>query len=269
MNSKGENIIRVLFFGDMVGKPALDVMRKYLLDWRKELKIDVVIANGENLADGSGITVKIANELFRIGIDVVTSGDHIWRHRDFVKRFDEFPFIIRPANFPVGAPGKGYTILASLVGVPIAVINLIGRVFMHPLDCPFRTVDGLLEQVRQQAQIIIVDIHAEATSEKLALGYYLDGRVTAVLGTHTHIPTADVRILPKGTAYITDVGMVGPQNSILGRESEKVIYKFLTGLPVRFPVADFPVLVQAVVIDIDKITSKAVSITRWETIAYA
>ncbi len=259
-----KNLLRVLFLGDVVGFDSLKVLENYLLDWRKELSVDMVIVNGENLTDGSGITVKSAMQLWRINVDVVTSGDHIWRQRDFVKRMQEFPFVIRPANYPPASPGRGYAIWMSPTGVPVAVVNLLGRVFMQPVaDCPFRKMDELLEELSQRAKIIIVDFHAEATSEKVALGFYLDGRVSAVIGTHTHIPTADERILPKGTAYITDVGMVGPYISVLGRSVDSVIQKYIKGMPVRFPVAEPPIWVNGVVIDINIVNGRAVGIQRW------
>ncbi len=256
--------LRILFLGDVVGPPGLDVLRSYALDWRRELELDMFIVNGENLDHGSGITVKIAHELLRCGVDVVTSGDHVWKNRDFVKRMDEFPFIIRPANYPPKAPGRGYTLWVSADGLVVGVVNLIGRVFMYPLDCPFRKADEILSEIKDKTNVVIVDFHAEATSEKVAMGYYLDGRVSAVLGTHTHIPTADARILSNGTAYITDVGMVGPMESVIGRKIENVLEKYIAGIPVRFPVASPPVIVNGVLLEIDRDSGRARSITRWE-----
>ncbi len=262
------NTFRLLFLGDMVGKDSLEAFHKYGLDWREELGLDMIIVNGENLANGSGITVKIANELWRSGVDVVTTGDHIWKQRDFIKRIDEFPFIIRPANYPPGAPGKGYIIWAAAKGVRVAVLNLLGRVFMQPVDCPFRKADEVLSELDGKADIVVVDFHAEATSEKIAMGYYLDGRVAAVLGTHTHVPTADAKLLPKGTAYITDVGMVGPQYSVLGRVVDNVVRKYVAGIPQRFPVAEPPIEFNGVVIEIDLDSKKVKSIEQWKRLVY-
>ncbi len=256
--------LRVLFLGDVVGPPGLDVLRRYAIDWRRELNLDLFIVNGENLDHGSGITIKIAQELLRLGIDVVTSGDHIWKNKDFVKRMEEFPFIIRPANYPPRAPGKGYVIWAGADGTTVGIINLIGRVFMYPMDCPFRKAEEILSEIKDKTHIIIVDFHAEATSEKIVMGYFLDGKVSAVLGTHTHIPTADARILKGGTAYITDVGMVGPMESVIGRKISAVLEKYIVGIPVRFPVAGPPVWVNGVLLEIDKKSGKALSIQRWE-----
>ncbi len=258
------NLLRVLFLGDVVGPPGLDVLRKYAIEWRRELGLDLFIVNGENLDHGSGITIKIAQELLRSGVDVVTSGDHVWKNKDFVKRMGEFPFIIRPANYPPSAPGKGYLIWVAPDGTTVGVINLIGRVFMYPLDCPFRKVEEILSEIKEKTRIVIVDFHAEATSEKVAMGYFLDGKVSAVIGTHTHIPTADAKILREGTAYITDVGMVGPMESVIGRKVGPVLEKYIVGIPVRFPVAGPPVWVNGVLLEIDKATGKAVSIQRWE-----
>ncbi len=258
------DVLRVLFLGDVVGPPGLDVLREYAIDWRKELSLDLLIINGENLDHGSGITVRIAQELLRLGVDVVTSGDHIWKNRDFVKRMEEFPFIIRPANYPPRAPGKGYVIWVGADGTTVGIVNLIGRVFMYPMDCPFRKIEEILVEIKEKAQIIIVDFHAEATSEKVAMGYFLDGKVSAVLGTHTHIPTADARVLKGGTAYITDVGMVGPMDSVIGRKASAVLEKYIVGIPVRFPVAGPPVWVNGVLLEIDKKSGRAVSIQRWE-----
>ncbi len=260
---QNNGLFRILFLGDIVGPPGLEALADNLLDWRAENNIDMVVANGENISGGSGISVKNTKELLRIGIDVITSGDHIWRHKDFADRLDEFPFIIRPANYPDGVPGRGFVVWSSMNGVSVGVINLMGRVFMYPIECPFKAVDNILEQIKNKADIIIVDFHAEATSEKKAMGYYLKGRVSAVFGTHTHIPTADLSI-DEGTAYMTDVGMCGPKHSILGREPDAVLKKFHLGIPVRFPVAKFPVIVQGVLVDVNKENGEAVKAVRWE-----
>ncbi len=261
--STQSNLFRILFLGDIVGPPGLMALSAYLLKWRVEYNIDMVVANGENISDGSGISVKNTKEILRSGIDIVTGGDHIWRHKDFVNRLDEFPFIIRPANYPKGVPGKGFVVWHSMEGVSVAVINLMGRVFMYPIECPFETVDRILDDIRGKSDIVLVDLHAEATSEKRAMGYYLRGRVSAVFGTHTHVPTADLSVA-EGTAYITDVGMCGPEDSILGRKPEAVLRKFHLGIPVRFPVGGFPVVIQGVLVDVDKANGRAINAERWE-----
>lgn len=254
--------MRVLFIGDIVGKPGREIVRRRLRDLREEKKIDAVIANGENAAGGSGITPSIADDLFEFGVDVMTSGDHIWKKRevsDYLYRSDR---LIRPANYPDGAPGKGSTVVEIKPGMKLAVINLIGRVFMDAVDCPFRKVKGEIERVKRETPVIFVDMHAEATSEKVAMGWFLDGIVSGVVGTHTHIQTADEKILPKGTAYITDCGMTGPYDSVIGRKKENIIERFLTQLPTRFEVADGDVQMHGIMVDIDNATGRAVKVKR-------
>ena len=206
--------MKILFIGDIVGSPGREAVRALLPELKKEFNLDFVVANAENAAGGSGITPKVAEELFGSGIDVLTSGDHIWKKREIFEII-EGERILRPVNFPIGAPGRGANIFKTKAGLKVGVINVQGRVFLEALECTFKTTQQAQETLSGQTRIIVVDIHAEATSEKVALGWYLDGKVSAVLGTHTHIQTADERILPAGTAYITDVGMTGPQDSVI------------------------------------------------------
>jgi len=230
--------MKILFFGDIVGKPGRKALKKILPSWQKKYQPDLIIANGENIAHGKGITEKSLKELLDIGIDIVTSGDHIWDRKDVFQLFNdpEIP-LLRPANYPPQDPGKGYY-LKEIRTKKVLVINLIGRVFMHEqYDDPFRKADEILEEYGEETNIIIVDWHAEATAEKVCLGWYLDGRVSAVLGTHTHVPTADHRILPQGTAYISDVGMVGARNSSLGIDKEIALKRFLTQISFPLEVA--------------------------------
>jgi len=256
--------MRVLAIGDVVGKPGRHAVAALLPGLRRELHLDAVIANGENAAAGRGLTGKTAKELFDAGVDVITSGNHIWAQREIVEHLERDERILRPANYPEGAPGRGVTSIGKLT-----VMNLMGRTFMYEIDDPFRAADRLLSDV-PQGQLIVVDMHAEATSEKIALAWYLDGRVSAVFGTHTHVPTADQRVLPKGTAFVCDVGMCGPRDSIIGVEPEPVLRKFLTGMPAKFSVAEGSptVLLNAVLIDIDDESGRARSIERvdreWE-----
>jgi len=243
--------MKILFFGDIVGQPGRQAIKKILPQWQKKYQPDLIIANGENMAHGSGVTEKSLNEILKAGIDFVTLGDHTWKQQGVSALLNdkEMP-LIRPANFPPNLPGQGYRLI-ELRTKKILVINLIGRVFMHEdYDCPFRKADEILEDKAEEADVIIVDWHAEATSEKICLGWYLDGRVSAVLGTHTHVPTADARILPKGTAYISDVGMVGARDSSLGRDKEAAIKRFLTQTHQKLEVAEGPVEVNAVLVEI-------------------
>jgi metallophosphoesterase (TIGR00282 family) len=254
--------MKILFIGDIVGRPGREVIKELLPGLREEYSLDFVIANAENAAGGSGITPRIARELFGLGIDVLTSGDHVWKKKEIFEVIDKEKRVLRPLNFSPQAPGRGSGIFLSASGEKIGIINIVGRVFMEAQDCPFRKAYEELAALGQQANVIIVDVHAEATSEKVALGWYLDGKVSAVLGTHTHIQTADERILPAGTAFITDVGMSGPLDSVIGRRIEDVLVRFLSGVPHRFEVASGNVQLQGVVLDIDEKTGKARSITR-------
>lgn len=259
--------MRILFIGDIFGRPGRNIVKDRLPALVKDKSIDLIIANGENSAAGFGITPQLAEELFELGTDVVTSGNHIWDKReivDFFQMADGDPHspsrrLIRPANYAPDLPGRGF--YEGRKGeVSYAVINLQGRVFMTPNDDPFRVADQLLKEIH--AKVILVDIHAEATSEKISLGWYLDGRVTAVVGTHTHVPTADERVLPKGTAYITDVGMTGPYDGVIGVKKELVVGKFLNNMPVRFEAASGDVRLCAVVIDCDEESGQARNIER-------
>ena len=250
--------MRILMIGDIIGRPGRQALKAILPELRQELSIDFVIANGENTAGGFGITSDTAYELLDNGVDLLTSGNHIWDQKEIIPYMDEGLPLIRPANYP-NAPGRGYLIYDGIM-----VLNLMGRVFMPALDCPFRTADAILDEVAESEnpKVIIVDFHAEATSEKQGLGWYLDGRVSAVLGTHTHVGTVDAKILPKGTAYLSDVGMTGPVNSVIGSNVGDVLERFLTGLPQRLNVASGPSILNSALMDIDPETGKATSIQR-------
>lgn len=254
--------MKILFIGDIVGRPGREAVKKLLPGLKTELGLDFVIANAENAAGGSGITASVAEELFASGIDVLTSGDHIWKKREIFDIINKDERILRPVNFPAGSPGRGWNLFKIKENLKVGIINVNGRVFMEALDCPFRAARQAQEELHKDTNIIIVDIHAEATSEKVALGWYLDGKVSAVLGTHTHIQTADEKILPGGTAYITDVGMTGPYDSVIGRKKEDVLERFITCVPVRFEVAEGDIQLHAVLLDIDQSTGKAGSIAR-------
>lgn len=257
-------MIKILFIGDIVGKPGRKAVKEILPSLKRENNIFLTIANGENLAGGIGITPDVAQEIRSYGVDVITTGNHVWRRKEIEHYLNEVDYILRPSNYPPGNPGKGHLVLIK-EDIKIAVINLCGRIFMGDfinIDCPFRTVDSLLKKFENELSIIIVDIHAEATSEKSAMGWYLDGRVSAVLGTHTHVQTSDERILPQKTAYITDVGMVGSIDSILGVKKEKVIKMLLTQRPVSFTVEKKNIVLNSVIIELDEKTGEALSIKR-------
>ncbi|GAQ26191.1 metallophosphoesterase [Tepidanaerobacter syntrophicus] len=253
--------LRILMIGDIVGRPGRTVIHEKLSFLKRKYEIDFTIANGENAAGGNGITEKVAQDLFISGIDFMTTGNHIWDNKDVFNFIDSEERIIRPANYPA-SPGKGYQIARIGQNCKIGILNISGRTFMPPLDCPFRTADKIINEIAKETKIIVVDFHAEATSEKIAMGWYLDGRASLVVGTHTHVQTADERILENGTAYITDIGMTGPINSVIGVEKDKVLYKFLTQMPVRFEVAGGPSEINGVVADIDKNTGRALRIQR-------
>lgn len=250
--------MQVLMIGDIVGRTGRRAV-KINLD---EIKYDFVVANGENAAGGNGITREIAQELFSCGVDVLTTGNHVWDKKEIFDFIDHEKRIVRPANYPPGTPGAGVCVYESRNKARIAVINLAGRVFMPGMDCPFRKADELIWKLKGEARIVLVDFHAEATSEKVAMAWYLAGRVSAVCGTHTHVQTADEQLLPGGTAYITDIGMTGPKNSIIGVKKEMIIEKFLTQLPKRFEVAGGSFQFNAVVIDIDEETGESTGIKR-------
>ncbi|MCG1011790.1 TIGR00282 family metallophosphoesterase [Tepidanaerobacter sp. GT38] len=254
-------MLRILMIGDIVGRPGRTIIREKLLNIKNKYEADFVIANGENAAGGNGITEKIAQELFISGIDFLTMGNHIWDNKDVFNFIETENRMIRPANYPSTAPGKGYQIVQTGKGM-IGILNISGRTFMPPLDCPFRTADEIIQKISRVTNIIIVDFHAEATSEKIAMGWYLDGKVTLVAGTHTHVQTADEKILPNGTAYITDIGMTGPVDSVLGIDKESVINKFITQLPVRFEVAKGPAELNGILVEVNELTGKAIAIYR-------
>ena len=254
--------MKILFIGDIVGKPARSYLKEILPSVRKDLGLDFIIANGENAAGGSSLTPDTAEDIFVAGVDVMTSGDHIFKKKEAREVLDTRD-LIRPLNYGDLAYGRGY-IIKEVGGVKIGIINLIGRVFMQPVDCPFKAVKSILEDVKREAKIIFVDMHAEATSEKVALGHFLSGKVSAVLGTHTHIPTADEKIIDNFTAYISDVGMTGSFDSVIGREKHQVIERFITNMPVRFNLAQGDVRMQAVLVEVDEESGKALSIKRVE-----
>ena len=260
--------MRILFVGDIFGRPGRTIVHERLPELQEEHQVELTIANGENAAGGFGITPQIAEELFELGIDVITTGNHIWDKREIIEYMNSANGneaslarrVLRPANYPEGTPGYGWYQGRTRSGVEYAVINLQGRVFMANNDDPFRIADDLLKQTT--AKVVLVDMHAEATSEKVALGWYLEGRVTAVLGTHTHVPTADEFIMPKGTAYQTDVGMTGPYDSVIGVQKEMILQRFLTNMPGRFESAADDVRLCATLIDCDAQTGRATKIER-------
>jgi len=252
--------------GDIVGRPGRHACRENIRLWRKKYELDAVIANGENASGGNGLTIRNAEELFETGIDFITSGNHIWKQRDYPELLEKYKNVIRPANYPEGTPGSGWGVFETSGGVKIGVLNLIGQVYMDPVDSPWAAVDRYLPEIEAEARVIIVDIHAEATSERTAMGIYLDGKVTAVVGTHTHVASADGRILPGGTAYQTDLGMVGPLNGVLGVDSGAILKKFRTYLPVRFEVAKGPVRCSGVILTVDGESGRAEGIERFEEI---
>ena len=253
---------RLLFIGDIVGKPGRELVRRGLSALVAHHRIDLVIANGENSAAGFGITPDIADDLFAHGVHVITGGNHSWDKKEIVPYLAAHPRLLRPANFPAGVPGRGRVVARATNGVKVGVINVMGRVFMTALDDPFTVVLDEIAAMSAEAPIVFVDFHAEATSEKVAMGWHLDGRVAAVVGTHTHVQTADERVLPRGTAYITDVGMTGPHDSVIGVERTAVIQRFLTALPQRFETALENPRLNAVVVAADEATGRATSIER-------
>ncbi len=254
--------MKVLFIGDIVGKPGRKAVKQGLPDLVNKFKVDFVIANVENSAGGFGITKSVGEEILSLGVHVLTSGNHIWDKKEAVSYIPKENRLLRPANYPDGVPGSGNIVLNTSSGEKIAVLNLSGRVFMNPLDCPFKTAERELPALKEHTNVIIVDFHAEATSEKSALGLFLDGQVSAVIGTHTHVQTADEKILPGGTAFITDVGMTGPSDSIIGVKKGQIIEKFLTQVPKRFETAKDDPFLSCVLIDINSRTGKSSSIKR-------
>lgn len=253
--------MNILFVGDIFASPGRRIVADHLDDIVQTNGIELAIANAENAAGGFGITPAIAEELFGLGLDVLTSGNHIWDKRDVYDYFERQPRLLRPANYP-DAPGRGSVVVRARNGVECAVLNLQGRTYMPSTDCPFRKADQILEGLDPAIKVRFVDFHAEVTSEKIAMGWYLDGRVSAVVGTHTHVPTADTRILPGGTAYQTDCGMTGPYDSVIGVETSIVLQRFLTGLPVRMEAARTSPELHAVIVDVDEATGKARAVRR-------
>jgi len=255
-------IVKLLFIGDIVGRAGRKILSEQLDRLIDRHYVDLVVANGENAAAGYGLTVPVLKELFNAGVDVVTSGNHIWDKREIYPALEQEERLLRPANYPSGLPGRGTGVYETAAGVKVGVINLEGRVFMKNLECPFRMADELVAELRRSTVIIFVDFHAEATSEKQALGYYLDGRVSAVVGTHTHVQTADEKILAAGTGYLTDVGMSGSQDAIIGNQKEAALDRFLTQLPVRLEVAKKDPQLSAVLLTIDEETGSCTQIER-------
>ncbi|MBM3948224.1 MAG: TIGR00282 family metallophosphoesterase [SAR202 cluster bacterium] len=250
--------MRVLMIGDVVGRLGRRAVRTLLPGLRKEFGLDLVVANGENAAGGFGITPETAQELLNSGVDIITTGNHIWDQMEIVPELERGGRVLRPLNYPPTTPGQGHAIV-----VGVLVVNLIGRVFVGTWDCPFRAVDGLLRSLPKPPKVVLVDFHAEATSEKVAMGWYLDGRVSAVVGTHTHVPTADARIFPKGTGFVTDLGMVGPMESVIGVEVQDVLTRFLDQTPQRLRVATKGrVCFNSVMFDIDDATGRATAVSR-------
>jgi hypothetical protein len=249
----------MLFIGDIVGRPGRAAVTALVPALRSEMRLDLVVANAENIAGGNGITPETVGELLAAGVDVITTGDHVFDQKTGVHAL-ALANVLRPANYPPGTPGSGCYVCGTSAAGSVAVINVMGRVFMKPADCPFRALTALIDEVRAQTSCIVVDMHAEATSEKIAMGWAFDGEVSAIIGTHTHVATADARVLPKGTAYMTDVGMTGAHASVLGRASNAVIAHYRTGMPQKFELARDEVRISAAMIEIDAATGRAVAI---------
>ena len=250
--------MKILMVGDVVGSPGRRMFKSEVPRLRRELGLAAVVVNAENCAAGSGITAALARDFFDAGADALTLGDHTWGQKEFAGQIDALDRVVRPANYPDGCPGRGWR-LVTVPTLQFAVVNVLGRVFMNPADCPFKTMDRVLAEMPKNVPVF-VDFHAEATSEKITMGFYLDGRVTAVVGTHTHVQTSDAIVLPNGTAYVTDLGMTGPYVSSIGRDLKPVTRKFVTGMPSRFEVASGPCVLEGAVIDFDPVTRKAASI---------
>jgi hypothetical protein len=253
---------RALVVGDVVGKPGRRALAVALPKILARSPIDVIIVNGENAAGGSGISPAMFDEFRGMGVDVVTMGDHVYRKKEAVPLLAESDRILRPANLPPEAVGRGYTVIESQSGFKVAVINMLGRTFMKPADCPFHAVDRIMTEIGDRTKLVFLDMHAEATSDKVAMGWYLDGRATCVYGTHTHIQTADERVLPKGTAYISDLGMTGPYDGVLGRKKERVLQALITGMPIYFDVATGDLRVLGAIVTADSQTGRATAIER-------
>lgn len=254
--------MKVLCIGDIMGEPGRRTVARIVPRLIAQRQIDAVIANGENVAGGFGVTPELAEELFEMGVSVITTGNHAWDKKEAVDYFSREPRLLRPANYPAGVPGNGNVVVETAGGERLAVLQLMGRVYMPTIDCPFQTAKRELSRLKRETSAIIVDMHAEATSEKMAMGHFLDGEVVAVVGTHTHVQTADDQILPKGTAYITDIGMTGPLHSVIGVKKELAIEKFLTGMPRRFEVASGPSVFCAALLELDPRLGKAIAFER-------
>lgn len=254
--------MRILFIGDIVGKPGRLSVKHHLPELAAERGVDIVVANAENAAGGLGVTPILLDELRGFGVDAFTLGNHTWKKKELVSAIDKMDDIVRPLNYPAGANGRGAAIVAAASGVQIGLVNVIGRVYMEPVDCPLTAAEQAVEALRAETPVVLVDMHAEATAEKVALGWHLDGKATAVVGTHTHIQTADERILPGGTAYITDVGMTGPTNSVIGVETKLVLRKMLTGMPTPWNVATGRPVFAGVLIEADAASGRAQAIER-------
>jgi len=254
--------MKIIFIGDIFASPGRRILSEHLDDIVETNRVDLTIANAENAAGGFGVTPTIADELFAMGLDILTTGNHVWDKREVYEYLQHQPRLLRPANYPAGTPGKGVIVHKARNGVECAILNLQGRTYMPSTDCPFRKADEILNALAPSIKVRIVDFHAEVTSEKMAMGWYLDGRVSAVMGTHTHVPTADTRILPGGTAYQTDVGMTGPYDSVIGIRKEIAFERFLTGLPIRMEAAKAAAELHSVILEIDEHTGKALSLRR-------
>ncbi len=254
--------VKLLFIGDVIGKPGREALSRELHRIVDRHMVDLVIANGENAAGGFGLTEETAQDMFKCGVQMITSGNHIWDKKDALEYIKREERIVRPANYPEGTPGRGTTIVKTPGGVKVGILNMEGRVFMNNLDCPFRCADREIAKLKEETPVILVDFHAEATSEKVSLGWYLDGRVSAVIGTHTHVQTADERILTAGTAYMTDAGMTGAFDSVIGVKKEEAILKFVSQRPSKFEVAKKDIRINAVAIEVDEKTGLALGIER-------
>ena len=266
MPGSGAAAVKLLMIGDIVGRPGRQMVARHLAGLVDRHLVDLVVANAENAAAGFGVTADVVDELLGMGVDVLTTGNHVWDKKEVLPLLDQEDCLLRPANYPPGAPGRGWRVYRTSAGLPVAVVNLEGRVFMHSLDCPFRAADAILAELAGSARVVLVDFHAETTSEKGAMGSYLDGRVSAVLGTHTHVQTADERVLPGGTAFISDVGMTGSRDSVIGIRKELSMERFLTQLPVRYEVAKKEPMLCAVLVTVDETTGRAIAIERVQVV---
>lgn len=254
--------MKILYIGDIMGEPGRRAVGRMVPRVVSQRQVDVVIGNGENVAGGFGITPELAEDLFEMGLSVITTGNHAWDKKEILDYFPREPRLLRPANYPAGVPGNGSYVVETPGGEKLAVLQLMGRAYMPTLDCPFQVAKREVAKLKREAAAVLVDMHAEATSEKMAMGHYLDGDVVAVVGTHTHVQTADEQILPKGTAYLTDIGMTGPLHGVIGVKKELAIEKFLTGMPRRFEVASGPTVFCAVLVEVDAQLGKAIAIER-------